>query len=191
VEAEIAEDYGTLFTYYRGTRFDTADLERTLRAIRGQTDLIVLDHLHYVDAGEDVTENAALKDLVKTIRDASLSIGVPVIVVAHLRKKDRARRQIVPDVDDVHGSSDIAKVATKVIMLAPAQDQADSRPWIAPTFVHLPKDRMVSASGLVAVVGYDLRTASYETGYQLGRIVGDKWQALEPGKRPAWATGAL
>ena len=60
---------------------------------------------------DDPNENRAVKNIVKRIRDVSLAIGVPVIVVAHLRKKDRIPRPLAPDLDDFHGASDITKIA--------------------------------------------------------------------------------
>ena len=194
IEATIAKDYRTLKTYYRGTEFNVETLDRLFRAIQDETDLIILDHLHYVDSDEP-NENRAYKQIVKRIRDISLTVGVPVLLIAHLRKKDRGVRTLVPDIDDFHGSSDITKIATKVILLAPATDQpAESPSHLWATYVHCPKDRMDgSTKNYVARVPFDVRLGTYLDAYELGRQSpgGDEFVTLHRGELPHWARGAF
>lgn len=185
----IATKYAGLQTYYRGGSFTDEDLSRLVHAVQDQVDLVVLDHMHYVDV-DDENENRGYKNLTKTIRHCSLSIGKPVLVVVHLRKKDRGRPTLVPTLDDIHGSSDIAKIATRVVMIAPAPSVEAPKWYLAPTFVSVPKDRVSGATPYVALCMFDRRFQSYEDNYTLGRSVGpfgDKWQAIKMVDRPRWA----
>ena len=115
---------------------------------------------------------------------------MPVIVVAHLRKKDRVRRQLVPDLDDFHGASDITKIATAAILLSRARDQPSELPWIANTYMQVAKSRMGGQCPYVAMLGYDLRRNNYEAGYMLGRLnlAGDAVEMLSRSDYPRWAT---
>jgi hypothetical protein len=184
-ERIIREKRKTLFTYYRGSRFDHAEIKRLFLAIQSQADLIILDHLHYVDI-EDENENRGFKQTIKMIRDVALGIGRPVILIAHLRKRDQRLKTLVPHIDDFHGSSDIAKVVTHAVMLAPAYGQPASK-GKAPTYMYIPKDRHGGYSGLIALCEFDRRARTYGPHYTLGRAQTDKFQALGTEEVPQWA----
>ena len=189
IEAAIAVRYKTLHTYYRGTDFGTADLERLFLAVQEQTDLIILDHLHYVDIDDAVSENAAQKRLVKRVRDLSLGMGKPIILVAHLRKKQGGRvHRVVPELDDFMGSSDITKIVTQVILLARAS-QENTQPFLWPTYVQVAKDRMDGVRPYVALMLFNERNGRYDDSYTLGRLsfAGDEWKELPEKERPRWA----
>lgn len=192
-DAIVAERFKTLHTYYRGSKFDHDDIRRLFLAINSQTDLIVLDHLHYVDIDDD-NENRGFKRTMKMIRDVSLGMGKPVIVVVHLRKRDQMRRrELVPSIDDVHGSSDVGKICTRAVIIAPAQKSAIEdyavRPGFAPTFFSIPKDRVSGGCPYIALVDFDWRARTYSETYTLGRQGrgGEKFEALVVGDAPAWA----
>lgn len=158
-----------MHTFYRGEKFTADDITRRFAEVRASTDLIVLDHLHYVDS-DDANENRAFKEITKAIRDAALAMEKPVIAVAHLRKRDRNRPRAIPELDDVHGGSDIVKIATKVIALAPARDNPNAEPGKAATYMQVIKDRFPGVSGYAALCTYDLRRMGYEERYIVGRL---------------------
>jgi len=180
-----------LRTYYRGSKFDHDDIRRLFLAIQDSTDLIILDHIHYVDI-EDENENRGFKKTIKMIRDVALGMGKPVILIAHLRKRDMRAKQIVPDSEMFHGSSDIIKICTRIVMLAPARTMPSS-PSIAYTYIHVPKDRMSGATGLVALCRFDRRFKKYLPSYTLGRpsFAGDAFEPLPPNETPRWAKNAV
>jgi hypothetical protein len=190
-ERAFALEYKNLHTYYRGSDFGYDDIKKLLLAIQSEADLIILDHLHYVDI-EDDNENRGTKQLVKMIRDVSLGIGKPVILIVHLRKRDIRAKAIVPDIEMVHGSSDIAKMCTRAIMLAPARCMPSSDYNEANTFIHIPKDRVAGATGLVALCHFDRRNKGYTGSYTLGRATpgGDGFEPLEANEIPRWAKHA-
>lgn len=188
----IGKRYATLHTYYRDSKFDHQTIRRLFLAIKDQADLIVLDHLHYVDI-EDDNENRGFKMTVKMIRDVSLGIGKPVLLIAHLRKRDMSRKSLVPTVEDFHGSSDITKICTRAVLLAPAPklaiEEMPRRHGAAGTFFSIPKDRISGACNLIALCDFDWRTKTYDANYTLGRQSksGDKFEPIGLDEVPSWA----
>lgn len=182
---------GGMWTFYRGAHFDAAALCKAILEIHTLVELLVIDHLHYVDTDEDANEARAQHDTIKAIRDVSLRVGKPVVLVAHLRKRDPRLRQLVPSVDDFHGSSSITKIATQVITLAPATCVEAPKWWLAPTFLSVLKDRRAGTDGLVALTYFDRRTRNYDESYTLGRLIkgGTEWDQIKPVDAPNWARG--
>lgn len=180
---------GGLWTYYRGERFDQHDLKRQIMRVHKHVDLIVVDHLHYLDFEDDENENRAITNIVKTIRDVSLRIGKPVILVAHLKKKDERMRKIVPSLNDFHGTSNISKVVTQSITIARARKVKAPKWWLAPTYVSVLKDRRAGAPPYCALQFFNRKSRTYEEHYVLGELVkGDTdWEPVKPGDQPSWA----
>ncbi len=190
VNAQIADKLRTLHTFYRSVDFYAEHFEQMVTAIQDETDLVVLDHLHYVDSKEP-SENQGYKKIVKKIRDVALRIGKPMVVVAHVRKGDRGRAQVVPELDDFHGSSDVPKIATKAIMIARARDQQSGCAYSHPTYIYPAKCRFEgSRTYYVGLCNYDVRTGWYDDSYLLGRqsIDGAKWEQLQGDEIPKWAS---
>lgn len=188
-DQQMREQYGNLHTFYRGRSFDARDLAKWIVEIHDHTTLIVVDHLHYVDAGEDEDENRALHDTVKIIRDITLRIGRPIILVAHLRKKDERAKKLIPGLDDFHGSSNITKIATQVITLERAHDVEAPKWWLSPTYIAITKDRLAGAPRQFALTNFNLLTKRYADSYSLGRAKGSKFDPLtETDTPPSWAT---
>jgi len=187
VEERIREDYRTLHTYYRGLEFTAEKLEQLVQDVHRRADLIVIDHLQYIDF-EESNENRAYKGIVKRIRDLSLALGVPIILISHLRKKDRNTTSPVAELDDFHGTSDIVKIATKVILLGRAPRRPESPPYLWDTYMSIPKNRMDgSSTHYVAKMTFNARRSAYEPEYTLGQMVGDQFQLLGAKELPAWA----
>jgi RecA/RadA recombinase len=188
VDRRISQHLGNLRTFYRGTRFGPADLATAILEIHETADLIVVDHIHYVDL-DDENEARALGDAVKVIRDVSLRVGKPVILVAHLRKRDSRAKQLVATLEDFHGSSNLTKICTQAVTIERAYDVESPKWYLAPTFIAIPKDRRAGSPGVVAVTMYDRRFRTYETDYTLGLIRSGKWEAFGPHDAPSWAKG--
>jgi len=186
-------DLRGLRTLYREEHFGADDITAQFLAIRSKVDLIILDHLHYVDY-DGQSENAGLRKVVRAIRTAALEIQTPVIVIAHLRKRDAKTAGLIPTVDDIHGSSDIVKVATKVVVLAPMRGtQFAAEPsYISNTVMQVIKDRYAGTNGYAAMMEYDLRSQSYRDRYVIYKPSwGNKdLDAVDADKVPAWASSA-
>jgi len=185
----VAELAGNLHTYYRGSAFTAEDFINHTKSIQADTDLIILDHLHYVDSVDD-NENRAQKQVLKSVRDVALRYGKPVILVAHVRKSDRRNDTLVPSIEDFHGSSDIGKIATKAIVIAPAYDIPSPEPYLWPTYIQIAKCRQDSSvCRYAAIATFNARTNTYEPGYTLGKITdaGRTFQSMAAADYPAWA----
>lgn len=176
--------------YRRSGTFGVNDLVKQIAAIRCESDLVIVDHLHFIDS-DDRDDNRGMKQIVKAISDAVNETKTPVVAISHLRKKFGGRPQVIPTIDDFHGSSDITKIATRVIIIAPARDHAPLKPYFAPTYISVAKDRLAGNSGLVALVNFDMRSNSYEKTYRLGRVSfdGATWEPIT--EMPVWAESAI
>lgn len=181
------------YTRYRTTKFGIEDFKRDVQLVAQDTDLIIIDHLHYFDL-EDDNENRELKTIVKSVRDIALLIGKPVILLAHVRKSTGKIKTLIPDAEDIMGTSDIPKIATKSISLAPAMDQEPTSPeerkFVFPTYFKITKCRPESArTRWVGLTFYNTRINRYEDRYLLGKlnIEGDEFQNLTDWDYPHWA----
>lgn len=192
-EAYFDQNLSTLRTYYR-TRsdFTVESLKREILRSAKDTDLFILDHLHYVDLESD-NENSEMSKLTKALRDLVLLTNVPVIAVAHL-KKEGSERKLLPELKDFHGTSNLQKIATTAIMLGRAHGIISTSPegQGTPTYFRIAKcrlegDRMYN----VAVNFYDKNNGGYHDKYAIGHLnFGEtKWIALKDGK-PFWAKSA-
>lgn len=191
-DADTAKLLKNLNTYYRIASFTSDDFSRMLDSIHDETDLVVLDHFHYVDS-DDENENRGHKRIVKQIRDSALSADRPVIVVGHIRKSDPRNAPLIPTEEAFHGSSDIVKIATKAVMLAPDYETPQQHRSVWPTYIQVVKCRQDSSlTRYAARCSFDTRVNSYEDEYLLGRLTdgGKTFEAVPPASVPDWATGA-
>lgn len=194
-DEELKKVTKNLHTLYRTAGdFTLKALERHLMQVVHKTRLIVLDHLHYVDTeGED--ENVAYKAVIKLVRDIVLRYGVPIIVVAHLRKNQTYRTApLVNSYEDFHGTSDVPKIATTAIMLGPADSLPEAIPeasYLYPTLINIVKSRMDGGvKRYTALVDFDQRNGRYVDGYRLGLLSAgrDEWDEITENERlPPWA----
>jgi replicative DNA helicase len=188
VNRELAQAFGTLFTFYRDRDFTVGDLEANARAVESQLDMLILDHIHYVDSDEP-NENKALKQITKRIRDLALALSKPVICVAHVRKGDRKAKQLVPSIEDFHGSSDIPKIATKAVMLAPAPNDDDAPTHLLNTYMAIRKCRPDgSRTRYCGVVPFNIKTNLYDEEFTVGRLkhADEEWEQVDNSKLPHW-----
>src|SRR5690606_17377988 len=100
-----------LFLFYKTKTFGTNELLLAVAECSKDTDLIIVDHVHYFDFDDD-NENRAIKDLAKIVRQLSIEEQKPIILIAHLRKRDKKNPDLVADLEEFHGSSDLYKIAT-------------------------------------------------------------------------------
>jgi replicative DNA helicase len=179
-----------LHTLYRTSgSFDLKALEQSLMEVVGRSRLIVIDHLHYIDTGED--ENHDYKQTIKMIRDIVLRFGVPIIVIAHLRKGTAKLDQLIPGVEEFHGTSDVPKIATTAIMLSPDFNpehhllDKDKRNYM-PTFMGAVKSRLDGArTRYVALTHFNPYSGRYEDEYALS--FNAKYDPLWGPNVPYWA----
>lgn len=177
--------------YKRRGDFTNTNLSQQLETIAGDAKLVIVDHIHVVDTKAG-SELAAQHKTVRLLRDFALDCSIPVFAVSHIRKRDQsARGVVVPEVDDLHGSSALQKIATGVVLFAPDWDGERPKPWLAPTLIRVAKDRRGRASRLWARLYYNMRTCTYGDTYRLGYIGWEKrqqiWLPLPASRVPDWA----
>jgi replicative DNA helicase len=177
---QFKKDYKHLYTYYSNEKlFTQADLEKKIFEIKNEAALIVLDHLHYMDLGEN--ENREMSGLVKGIRAINQTFQIPFILVCHIKKSDKKAGGLVPDLDDIYGSGSISKVCTQAVMFSKAYGymSPDKRSIGVPTFIRTPKVRIDGSATLyTGVCFFDYYTSGYTPYYGLGRLNRrcDKWE---------------
>jgi len=161
---EELNNFENLFIYYRKQEFGIDEFIKLTMSVKNDADLIIIDHIHYFDG---VNENEALSEAIKKIRDISLLTGVPVVILAHLRKSQGNEFKLVPNLDDFHGSSDLSKVCTKGVILAPGNQKGDS----TQTLFSFPKFRGFSTpSKFLFRCDYDIYLNQYAPTYTVHRF---------------------
>lgn len=186
-EATIKERYKTLHVFYRDRDFGIEELTRQVLAIKEGTDLVVIDHAMYVDL-PDGPENQAMTTLIKSIRDMALISQKPFVVVAHVRKRDSRNRPLLPDLEDIHGTSNLGKIATKAVMLAPCYEPT-KKPGEFYTYMRVVKNRRDgSRCRFTAVLTFDVFKNQYKDEFILGRLSGDgqKFEPIPSDEMPYW-----
>lgn len=180
--------YSTLITVYRASSYTIDDFERQMVDLaRFNPSMIILDHLHYFDIKEGVSnENSYVGRIVKKIRELIETYKIPVIAAAHVRKDIHS---LIPEMEDYMGTSDLYKVPTVEIMFAPKPDSYDAKNAVAPTLITVVKSRTGGMGGMCAEMYFSLKHQSYSPLWKLGRVYsrGEKFELLNEEDYPEWA----
>lgn len=189
VREKIKLDLGMVDIVYRGRGFGARQFAEHLSRIEYHS-LVICDHVHYFDH-DDTNEVQALKASVKLIREAALDACKPVILIAHLRKKDRGNKTGMPDIDDFHGSSDLVKIATEVVLMARADEP--TKPGEFGTWLYVPKSRTAGDThGYAGLVTYNVKTGRYSDKYKLFKLKRfDAPEEVPFELHPRWAKNAV
>lgn len=204
IKEPLNEKLKNINTLYRVSgSFDLQNLEHHLSSLAGNTDLIIIDHLHYIDTNSD-NENAEFRNIIKTIRETALRFEIPVIVIAHLKKTQYVGKQVplINRIDDFHGTSEISKMATVCIMLSQADESFEvdengepkSLPsYVQPTFMQIGKNRKNGGiTRFCALINYDSIRNKYADTYRLGKLsnANTVWEPVPVDRLPDWAKSA-
>lgn len=177
--------FSSFFTLYKDRKFGVKDLIEHVNYAADDTDLIIVDHVHYFD-WDDESDNQAIKQIVHTARDLTQETGKPIILVAHLRKRDRGTKELVPGMEEFHGSSELAKVATKCVTLAPGGVTDDGK-YV--TYFRAAKDRLDNGpSRYVGRTSFNPKKGGYDSEYRIGWSNAEKFGELTRAQYPEWAT---
>jgi len=181
------EQTRNLFTHYmQKSSFTIIDLIDLMDDVRANCDVCIIDHLHYFDMMGARSDMEGMRDLMRRIREINLGSGIPFVCAAHLRKDNLS---LMPSLDDFMGSSDIAKIATTAIMIAPKPEGYNSATNTATTLMSVPKLRGGGGTKIVAELEFSLTYQRYLPSYTLSLVSqkGDKIHAIEREKYPKWA----
>lgn len=181
-----AESLKTLHTYYRTNSFGLEEFTRVFSSIGDKADLVIIDHIHYFDFGDD-NENKAILEITKKIKDLSSLAKVPIILISHLRKMGKQEKTLIPPIEDFHGSSNLYKIATRVITIARGGYDPEVKAYA--TYIQPLKNRFGSERcEFVAKMYYDVNTENYLPQFEVGRLTkNDKEFELLPEElSPNW-----
>lgn len=178
----------SLTIFQREEEFTVKDFRDYAIMASKDADLIILDHLHHFDT-ETTDEYSELKKAVKMLRDMCLLLQKPIILIAHFRKADRKVLQVIPDLEEFHGSSEISKEATQVITLAP-YEEAQQIENMYPTLMKVCKLRIDGAvSRYVGKHYFSSTNKTYTKEFTVNRLVdsGKDIEELEEHRYPFWS----
>jgi len=183
--------YRDIFLFYKNGDFGSDEFVKQVMSIAQDTDLIIVDHIHYFDFDDD-NENRAIKNVMKTARTLALELQKPIVLIGHLRKKDRYNDDLVSGLEEFHGSSDFYKIATKIITIAPGQMTPDGQGF--ETYFRVPKNRIDgTATRFSAKVIFSPRKGTYEKEYNIGVANQSRaggFEELDRPLHPDWAIHA-
>jgi len=186
---KLAGFAGNLFIHSREKGvFNVNTLTQIIGDIKDQCGLIVLDHLDYFDLDTNENENRQMTEIMKTLRNINATQRIPLVVISHLRKKERG--QMFPTIDDFMGSSNKPKIAKTVILLAREYEGFNQTDKLFPTLCQVVKSRLGGSSYLGARLYFDITLNGYLDNYALVKIKngGNKIEELEKEYYPSWAT---
>jgi hypothetical protein len=187
--AVLEGQLSNLFTLYKGrAKFDNRDLVRNLNEIRSQADVVILDHVHVMDNADSYREQ---QETAQLLLDFALVESKPVIAVSHVRKDDGKAWKVLPDIDDLHGHSDLFKKALQVVIMGRDTTQEDRDA----TLMKVVKSRYGRGNPKwVARVNYNMAKGKFDSGYELGMLAWDQTerrQTLQTLRQlPWWAKRA-
>ena len=104
------------YTAKKIVRDDFAWMEERIleTVIKHNTKIVFIDNLHFLTMGGEDKDKAFLKtaNLAKQLKQLASKMGVAIVLIAHLRKSLGGLDKM-PTFEDISGSSDIVKVATR------------------------------------------------------------------------------
>ncbi len=151
-------------------------------------DLIIIDHLQYFSLPEKESEISAITRILKEVKRITNHYNIPIILISHLKKKDKDRG--LPDQEDFYGTSNIPKISSCSITIAPCYGVEDLTKDIYPTFFRIVKSRVGVRSNLGFLVNFESRRRTYASSYQVFKL--DKSgnpmkEPLKSNELPRWA----
>jgi len=131
-------------------------------------DLIIIDHLQYFDLTQGENEIQSTTKILKEVKKIANMYKIPVVLISHLRKKGKERG--LPDQEDFYGSSNISKIASLAIMIAPDRENFNLADGVYPTYFRIVKSRTGITSNIAIKCNFNLNTRTYDENYGLHRI---------------------
>lgn len=184
---QIEED-SSLTIHYRSGEFTINTLLQTIAKVKDSCELVVLDHVDYMDLHLSENENSQVTKIMKTLRDINQVYKIPIIVISHLRKKGN-KKQLVPSLDDFFGSGNKSKQVKTAILLAKDYERENYKEGLYSTFVTVGKARVGGTTSLAARCIFDVKVNKYLDTYDLVRVknFGETVEVLDYEDYPSWA----
>ena len=182
---EIYEMHPEPEIIYRDGSFNIDTFKQ--KVLEKNYDLLIIDHLDYFDLNENSSENMQISEIMKTLRDVNQLYGIPIIAVSHLRKTSNKAK--MPTANDLMGSSNKAKQAKTLIMLAPDYEYENADASHYSTFFSVEKSRAGGTGKYLARQIFDVTRNAYKPTYDIVKHnrFNDEVEIIEEHKYPAWA----
>lgn len=121
--SDVYDNINGYINFYKNDKIPTIDdFLESVSIIRdsGNCDLIILDHLHYLEMDDKDNHSIQIGRIMRALKTLSRS-NIPVIIASHLKQRQGANKK--PTNYDLFGSSNIAKEAESVIMFSREDDK--------------------------------------------------------------------
>lgn len=191
----LGDKGGDVFVYYKGVNFSPKDLERELLGNQHKGDLFIIDHFHFLDYDPSQSEQSDHKAAMRVIRSTALSMGKPVILLAHMNKAFARTGNPIPGMYDFYGTSDLINIATRVITLSTrVPEETLGGPASADkglTVFYTAKERYDgSKTNFFGITNYSPINGEYLPGYLLAEYDTQKLLTRSDRQFPYWAKNA-
>jgi archaellum biogenesis ATPase FlaH len=154
----------------------------------GDIDLVLIDHLQYFSLPDGESEIASITKILRECKHITDKAHIPIVLVSHLRKKNKERG--LPSQDDFYGSSNIPKISSTAITIAPDYEGEDRSRDRYPTFFRIAKSRIGVRSNIAIRAVFNLKERKYEENYEvfaLDAFDKPKEEPLSDTEKPSWA----
>lgn len=161
-----------LIIYERNQQLGIDNMQRTLDligTIEPAVQFVILDHLHFLDLLEREGYNEQYKKIMKMLQEFSGRFNIPVFVIAHINKEG-GKGKVMPDIQDIMGSSDIYKIAMNAIIVAPDYDAYKPNSYIRPTLFKIVKWRAWPKNNLIYRKQFHALTMQYLPGWEVCKV---------------------
>ena len=169
-------------------KFDVESLvELKDEALSKGAELLVIDHIHYFDYNQE-QETKALTEIISVLDKTSSNDKLPVVLFAQFRKEAYGKNKNFKDIHDFHGSANLTRVPTDVIVLTRGEYDASLK--VTSTYFDIQKTRHAQCDHLVGKLNFSVKKQWYLEPYQLGRIQKDEFEVVDEAQVPVWAKKA-
>lgn len=173
---ELPEEMDNLMIFDKSFIPNREALLQMLKDTYQQVDLFVIDHLHYLDFWDN--EYSWISEIVKWVKEMTELMERPIVLVSHLSRKNSENKRL-PNISDLHWSSNIEKNANTIILLTPDVqneyiDARQDKSYLRPTKMIVGKNRTWMPVPAIFDITYDLRTKEYRKDAELNSLSTDE-----------------
>jgi len=153
-------------------------------------DLIIIDHLQYFSLLKGENEISEITKILRTCKDITERNHIPIVLLSHFRKKTKDRG--LPDQEDFYGSSNVPKISSTSITIAPDSEKYDFANEIYPTYLRIVKSRIGIRGNIAMLSNFNSIEKKYSDEYEIYKVNNMGDVAKEPmayNDLPSWAKG--
>lgn len=107
-----------IFLFNKKVIPDIQIVKKLIEKYKDDVDMIIIDHLHYIDLGNIEQENLAIWKIMRSLKTLTDIIHKPILMMSHFRKRPPTRSKKKDlEIDDLYWSSNVSKEATSILFL--------------------------------------------------------------------------